>query len=175
MKSSRQKTIDIVISVAAAILLWIYVINIVNPPTSAVIRQVPITLTGEERLNESGRALSHAEGYVTDVEVSGPRNDIKNISASDIKLAVDVSNLAEGVNAVTVSSELPSGIKMEEMTNGTVNITVERYVTVDKPVEVVFSGTEEGQEAMILSTSLSQIAVSGASSIVSSVSSVRVS
>ena len=64
---------------------------------------------------------------------------------------------------------------MEEMTNGTVNITVERYVTVDKPVEVVFSGTEEGQEAMILSTSLSQIAVSGASSIVSSVSSVRVS
>ena len=171
---SNQKRFDIIISIVGAVILWIYVINIVNPPTTATFRNIPVTITGEESLISSGRALVHSGDYYTNIDVSGARNDIKNLTEKDIKLTADVSNLAQGVSSVAITASLPSGIKVENIENSTVNLTIEDYVTVDKPVEIVFSGAEEGQEATILSTSLSQIGVSGAQSVVASVAAVRV-
>ena len=174
-KKNNQKRIDIIISIAAAILLWIYVINIVDPPTKATLRNVPIAITGEEKLNNSGRALALKEDYTATVDVSGSRNDIKKITESDISLSIDVSNLAAGSNSVTVNAVMPTGIKLDEIQNKTVTVNVEEYVTVAKPVEVELSGADSGEEATILKSSLTQIGVSGAESVVAKVAHVKVS
>ncbi|MBQ9890930.1 MAG: hypothetical protein IJM39_05910 [Firmicutes bacterium] len=174
-KKHNQKRIDIIISIVVAVILWIYVINIVNPPTSATFRNVPVTITGEEQLNSSGRALAIKEAYTATVDVSGSRNDMKKISGTDIALSIDVSNLAAGSNSVTVNAVMPTGIKLENIENKTVTVNVEEYVTEAKPVEVVLSGAGSGEEATILRSSLTQIGVSGAQSVVDKVAHVRVS
>ena len=174
-KKHNQKRIDIIISIVVAVILWIYVINIVNPPTSATFRNVPVTITGEEQLNSSGRALAIKEAYTATVDVSGSRNDMKKISGTDIALSIDVSNLAAGSNSVTVNAVMPTGIKLENIENKTVTVNVEEYVTEAKPVEVVLSGAGSGEEATILKSSLTQIGVSGAQSVVDKVAHVRVS
>ena len=174
-KKHNQKRIDIIISIVVAVILWIYVINIVNPPTSATFRNVPVTITGEEQLNSSGRALAIKEAYTATVDVYGSRNDMKKISGTDIALSIDVSNLAAGSNSVTVNAVMPTGIKLENIENKTVTVNVEEYVTEAKPVEVVLSGAGSGEEATILRSSLTQIGVSGAQSVVDKVAHVRVS
>ena len=170
----HQKRIDIVVSIVAAILLWIYVITIVNPPVESIVKDVPVQITGQEALESSGYALAHAEGYTANVVISGPRNDIGSVKASDIIVTADVSSLTEGANSVPLTAVTPSGISLVEIQNSTVNITVDKYVTVSRPVEVVLSGAKDGQEATLMSTSLSQVDVSGAASLVGTVATVRV-
>ena len=56
-KTRHQKALDIAVSVIAAIVIWIVVITEVNPPTTATIRDIPVTINGAERLEERGLAL----------------------------------------------------------------------------------------------------------------------
>lgn len=174
-KKHDQKRFDIIISIVVAVILWIYVINISNPLTSATFRNIPVSITGEEQLNSNGRALAIKEAYTVTVDVSGYRNDIKKITEADIALSIDVSNLAAGSNSVTVNAVMPAGIKLDNIDSKTVTVNVEEYVTESKPVEIVLSGAGSGEEATIIKSSLTQIGVSGAESIVQKVAQVRVS
>ncbi len=174
-KKHDQKRFDIIISIVVAVILWIYVINIANPLTSATFRNIPVSITGEEQLNSNGRALAIKEAYTVTVDISGYRNDIKKITEADIALSIDVSNLAAGSNSVTVNAVMPAGIKLDNIDSKTVTVNVEEYVTESKPVEIVLSGAGSGEEATIIKSSLTQIGVSGAESIVQKVAQVRVS
>ena len=169
----RQKRIDIIVSIVAAVLLWIYVINIANPTVTATVRDVPVTINGQETLNNRGYALAVTEGFSTNVTISGPRNDVNKVKAEDITLIADVSALSEGIQAVDLRAVMPSNINLESLQETSINVPIEEYVTVPKPVDVIFSGAKDGQEAAILGLSLSQVEVSGASSVVSAISFVR--
>jgi YbbR domain-containing protein len=70
---------------------------------------------------------------------------------------------------------MPAGIKLDNIDSKTVTVNVEEYVTESKPVEIVLSGAGSGEEATIIKSSLTQIGVSGAESIVQKVAQVRVS
>ena len=169
----NQKTIDIVISVVGAILLWIYVINIVNPTVSTVIRDVPINISGAATLVERGKALASSESYSTNVTISGPRNEVNKITADDISLLADVSYLSTGRQTVEIRADLPTHITLESIQDSTVSVVIEDYVTAPKPVDIVLSGEDSGEEISIISVSLSQVDVSGAASAVAKVAALR--
>lgn len=170
----NQKRIDIAVSVVAAILLWIYIINIVNPLTDTVVRDVPVQLEGASSLQERGYAIANTSFDSLDVYISGTRNEIKKVGSSDIVVKADVSNLSTGSSNVTLVFTAPPGVTVDSLESSTITVNVENYVTVSKPVEIIFEGAGSGQEATVISTSLSQIDVSGAESTVATVDSVRV-
>ena len=170
----NQKRIDIAVSVVAAILLWIYIISIVNPLSDTVIRDVPVQLEGAASLQERGYAISGTSFEKLDVYISGTRNEIKKITSSDIVIKADVSNLSAGSSNVTLVYSAPTDITVDSLESSTITINVENYVTVSKPVEVILEGAGSGQEVTIISTTLSQVDVSGAESIVASVDAIRV-
>ncbi len=169
----NQKRIDIVISVIGAILLWIYVINIVNPTVTTVIRDVPVSIGGAATLVERGRALASNETYSTDVTISGPRNEVNKVTAGDITLVADVSYLSTGRQSVEVRAEMPPHITLSSLANSTIEVLIEDYITAPKPVEIVLSGAASGQEININAVSLSQVDVSGAASAVAKVAALR--
>ena len=151
----HQKAVDIAVSIIAAIILWTYVITEVNPPTNATIRDIPVSISGIERLEERGLAMSSVSDFTLD-------------------MAVIVGNSSEGANEISVTYTVPQGISVDGIESSTITVNVEQLVTVSKPVEVVLEGAGTGQEIQILSQSLTQVDVSGAESLVSSVASVRV-
>ena len=171
----NQKRIDIIISVIAAILLWLYVINIANPTVTTTVRDVPVTIGGEATLIERGRALAETVSFSTNVTLSGPRNEVNKIKAEDISLIADVSYLSTGRQAVEIKSELPQNISLKELQYSTVDVVVEEYVTAPKPIDIVLSGEESGEEITLLNVSLNQVDVSGAASIVAKVNCVKAS
>ena len=170
-----RKQIDIIISVAAAILLWFYVINIANPPVQVTLRDIPVTVTGEEELAKNKLAPVTTEGYTATVTVSGPRNVVNKIRPEDVKLSADISDLTLGTGTVQIASAAPSGITVEEIQNPGIEVVVEELATVSKPVEVVLSGATAGREATLLTSTLTQVEVSGAVSRLAQVAAVKVS
>lgn len=170
-----RKQIDIIISIAAAILLWFYVINIANPPVQVTLRDIPVTVTGEEELAKNKLAPVTTEGYKATVTVSGPRNVVNKVKPEDVKLSADISELTLGTGTAQIASAVPSGITVEEIQNPGIDVVVEELATVSKPVEVVISGAAEGREATLLSSTLTQVEVSGATSRLAQVTAVKVS
>ena len=170
-----RKQIDIIISVAAAILLWFYVINIANPPVQVTLRDIPVTVTGEEELAKNKLAPVTTEGYTATVTVSGPRNVVNKIKPEDVKLSADISDLTLGTGTVQIASVAPSGTTVEEIQNPGIEVVVEELATVSKPVEVVLSGATAGREATLLTSTLTQVEVSGAVSRLAQVAAVKVS
>ena len=169
-----RKRIDIIISIAAAILLWFYVINIANPPVQVTLRDIPVTVTGEEELAKNKLAPVTTEGYTAVVTVSGPRNVVNKVKAEDVKLSADISELTLGVGTAQIASAVPSGITVAEIQSPAIEVVVEELATVSKPVEVVLTGSAEGREATLLTSTLTQVEVSGATSKLAQVAAVKV-
>ena len=171
----NQKRIDLIVSVVAAIVLWFYVVYIVNPPVQTVLRDLPVNITGTEALEEKGLAPAFSQEHSATIIISGPRNSLNKIKAEDVILTVDVSELEEGTSPVEVRAELPQGISLVSIANATVDVDIEDLVSVSKPVDVTLTGGRDGREPTVLSSSLTQVEVSGAATQVDKVASIKVS
>ena len=171
----KLRRIDLAVSIIAAIALWFYVVNILNPPITVQFRDVPIAITGEADLESFGLALREGTELKTTVSVKGPRNVVNGVRTEDIILTVDVSALEKGQAIAPVHAQLPSGVSLGELQSPNVELTVEELVSVSKPVTVVLTGSSEGREATLLPGTLTQMVVTGASSQVALVDSVLVS
>ena len=171
---SKTKIIDIAVAVIAAICLWAYVINIVNPPTTEVFRDIPVVLKGSEVLKYNHLAISGEGDYTVDVVLGGSRLDLNGISAEDIYAEADLSSLKIGQNYITVSAKCPDVATINEIRSQKIQVYVEELVVQDKPLNIQFVQSMEGYEPTILKNDSEVVAVSGAKSFVDSVAEVRV-
>ena len=122
-----------IISLLFAFLLWAYVLTIENPEYTKIVRDVEITMTGEEALLDKGYMLVSREIGTTDVTVLCQIGKHSELDASRINCSVDLSsrtiNLSEDEDSrvfpLTVTTTLQSGY-------GTV--TAVEYSTVDVEV-----------------------------------------
>ena len=141
-----RKKLDIAISIIAAIVLWFYVINIENPITNTVIRDVPINMEGTVELQERGYAVSSASAETLDINIQGTRNEVLRVSAADISVRTNVSGLSEGSSSVVISYSVPQGITVTSVETNNVTYNVEKYVTVSKPVDIIMEGASGSRE-----------------------------
>ncbi len=167
----RNKKLDIIIAVVIAIVLWAYIIVIVNPPKSSTVRQVPVGLIGENVLNERGLAIASKQSYTVDVKVSGSRNEILGLSVSDFTAAADVSVLDEGETTMTVVVTGPYSITIDEINLQKIPVRVDALVNVDKPAVINCAESEDGEITVLKAADA--VAVVGAESDVAQVESVE--
>ena len=112
---TKSKTINIIISVLISILLWIYVINVVNPPATETIREIPVQLSGLDSL-EAGHLTIAGDGYYTvDVTVSAPRAELAGISQKDITASASLLGLTAGQNYINVNVSVPDNITLDDV------------------------------------------------------------
>lgn len=164
-----------IISLLAAIILWMYVMGEVDPETSATIYDIPVNLTGTDTLAEYGMAVALDEEYTITAVVSGKRSDVNLTKRNGLTATVDVAECENGENIERITVNLPSGISLESVSEATMDITVEELVSETKPVEVKFADAESSSEAVqqevprVLGYSPDEITVSGAKSSVDKV------
>ncbi|MCQ2553145.1 MAG: hypothetical protein MJ150_02450 [Clostridia bacterium] len=159
----RKKTFDIIISFLIAIVLWFYVINIVNPQKDQVIRMVPVNVSGVEALEDRGFAIAGDLKYTVNLSVIGARNDLAKLTAADFEATADVASLNKGNTYITVKVAGPRGIVIEDINTELIPVLVEDYVTESKPVRIAFSDEADGHEITITKFTDS-VNVSGAKS-----------
>ena len=168
-----------IIALLFAFLLWGYVLTIENPIYPKIVRNVEITMIGEESLGERGLMLVSRDLGTADVTVQCAIGKHSELDANRISCVVDLSNrrlnLTEDEDsktiALTVQTTLESGYgTITSVSNGTVNVEVARISTRSSlPVAVEYTGALPSGFQVSVRDRLT-ISVSGMKSLVEKIS-----
>ena len=143
----KSKIGPLLLSVMLAIGLWMYVITTVSPNSKTTISNVDVDFEGESWLLEN-RNLMITDGMDTtvDLELSGNRSDLNKLNRSNVTLKVDLTKIYEaGETELSFTpgypSEVsPSAITVESRNPASIKLTVEKRLSREIPVNVVFTG-----------------------------------
>ena len=91
----NTKAVHLVICIFCAFFLWIYVSYVVSPEITLTITNIPVTVTGEDKLNKEGFSAKLTSDNKVDVKVTAKRSQFKSISTKNARATVDVSSLTE--------------------------------------------------------------------------------
>lgn len=144
----KNKIWSMLLSLLAAVILWTYVVTTVSPNSKATITRIPVVFEGESWLLEN-RNLMITDGLdaTVELEVSGNRSDLAKLNSSNITLKVDLTKVYEtGTTNLTYTTNFPSdvpygSITVERRQPAGVTLQVEKRLTREIPVNVVFTGS----------------------------------
>ena len=174
MERSRVRLLDIFFSIFIAIGLWAYVINVVNPPMSVTIRDVPVQVLGLESIQATRLTIAGDGVYTCDVTVNASRSEVSGVTADDLSASINLTGLSAGQNYVNVRVTAPSNITVEDIRSEKIQVYIDELVTEQKPVNIVHADIEGDYEVTITAQETDSVLVTGAKSLVSMISEVRV-
>lgn len=143
----KNKVWAFLLSIVLAAMLWMYVITTVSPGFSDTVWDVPVVFEGETWLLET-RNLMITDGLdaTVDLKVSGNRSDVAKLNRSNVTVKVDLTKIYEAGTAnltytIAYPSDVPVGAITEENRNpAAIRLTVEKRLTREIPVRVIFAG-----------------------------------
>ena len=172
----KSKITSILLSLAIALGLWLYVITTISPGYVDTISGIPVIFEGETALKEKGLMITSENNTTVSLKLSGNRSDVTKLDKSNITVKVDLTKIYDpGEHQLTYSysypSDIPQGaITVESKDPGLISVTVEKKDTKYVPVNVVYTGSvQEGflddrEEAVL---DYPEVKVEGPSSVVS--------
>ncbi len=169
----QNKKIVMLLSIVLALIMWIYVIEDVNPVVTNTIENVKVRILNEEALTQRGLALVGDGDYEIDIKVEGKRSDLVKLEESEIVATADVFGYSIGQNSIPVSIKVPDNIDIISQNNYKLQIEIEELISLYKDIDINFIGEiKEGQEPIVYENSPWEVEVKGAKSKVSKVVSV---
>lgn len=143
----KSKILSLLLSVFIAFGLWLYVITVVSPNSTDTIGDVPVTMVGESALEERNLIITATSSTNVDLTLTGNRSDLVEVNASNITLTADLTRIYDpGIHRLEYSISWPGSVAdnaftVENKYPAYVTITVEKKVTKEIPVEIVWNGS----------------------------------
>ncbi len=144
----KNKIISFLISLVIAFGLWLYVITYVSPGSEETYYDIPVVFDGETLLNERGLMVTDISSQSVNVTLSGNRSDLAKVNRSNITVKASLSSIYEPGNRLqlnyTVSwpGDLANNAFVTQSKNpANIYVTVERRVTKEVPVEILWIGS----------------------------------
>ena len=154
----RNKLYSILLSLAVAFGLWLYVVNTVSQEDDRTYYNVPVVMEGESILNEDNLMITSRSTSSVSVHLSGGRGELNKITNSNgLTARVDLSKIKEAGEDIplTYTVVYPSNVNSSALTEESRN---PQYVYVDvdyrrtKEIPVVVSWTGTRSENYIYDT-----------------------
>ena len=145
-KKNKWSGRNLIISIAAAIAVWVSVVYTINPDISVTVTPSKIRIIGEQELRNRGMVWADKSKLPEfPIKISGKRSDL--IDALDqIKVELDVSEVTfEGEGTITPVITIPNNITLEKQRFGDLEITTERVQEKNIPVKIRQMGTLKDQ------------------------------
>ncbi|WP_099469152.1 CdaR family protein [Konateibacter massiliensis] len=167
-----------IISILFAIILWLVVVNIIDPVESKSFNNIQVTVENESIIKDQGKVYDIIDNSdVIGITVKGRRSALSKMKASDFQAVAD---MAEMIVIDTVPIEVTAvknSDKIKEITpkTRTLKISVEDSATKQFAISTSISGTlEEGYAVGDITVNPSVLKVTGAASVVNKISRVAV-
>lgn len=177
----KNKFVVALASIVFALLLWTYVITVVNPESEETYHNIPVIFEGEALMAERNLMVVDGLQQSITMTLSGNRSDLNNLKSSDITIKVDLSKVSEaGDLRLSYTYSFPGNIAANALEAlhrpDHIEVTVERRLTKELDINVVFEGKvaddyiayKDGMEL-----SQSRITVTGPESVVSRIAEAR--
>ena len=162
-QQSKINKFNILIAIIISFVAWVFVVYNYAPMKNVVYRNVPITYVGELDLVQNGLGIESALTDTVDVTLNINRKNFNNISVDDILAEVDVGNVVEGSNGLSISITPPDGASLESISTSTVTIEVASGANKDVEMTAVYDNASDASlEPVTSEMSYEKVSVLGA-------------
>lgn len=144
----NRKVFNIILAIILAVGVWLYVINVENPTGTVPIRDIPVSLVGEDSLAERGLMVTDQSQDSVSLKLSGRRKTLMKLNRKNLTLELDVSTItSEGEHTLSCRASFPNNVGTDNVSVSDwedlrVTVTVEKQETKEIPVRGEFIGTE---------------------------------
>lgn len=172
--AKKNEIIVKITCVIAAFVLWLYISNTENPSMDYVIKNVPVTLVNDERLQESDLALLPNQDLTVSLSVKGTLAEVYSSKKDQFNVVADLSYYAlkKGENKIPVIlKSFPNNIQILNKDNLYITLYLDDVVEKTVPVKVSLSTkVKDGFEDFSAVAKPDSVVVSGAATYVDKVS-----
>lgn len=163
--------LSLVISILISIIAWFYVVYNINPTMSRTYRDIPVTILGEDVLEENNLAVAFLDNEYIDIKLRAKRNILDKIENNSIAVSVDVSEAGKGDNKIAISIIPPSGTVLSKQSAKSVTVKVDSLKKRNLKIKTSVSGKLPSDEELDL-TDIEEktVEVKGAKSLVDTAS-----
>ena len=165
IKDSTLKAISLVV----AVLLWFYVILIVDPSVDISVKDIPLRYANQSILEDRGLSLVADPDATVELKIRGSRKKIANIDNKNIYATVDLANMTKvGTFTIPISISIP--YEYEEIVSKKPNnatVVIDKIVTTERKIKIDTEGSvANGYIAGTPEASVATVTLKGASTLV---------
>jgi YbbR domain-containing protein len=166
---TKNQLVRFGVSFLLATLLWGWVTQLQDPLTNTKFNNIPIVVNG---LSDSLILVTTLP--TASVTMSGPESKVDPIRGSDISVSLNLNDISgPGNYRVKVSVSKPAGVEARSLEPKEVQIQVEEHINKVFPLDTSPSLPDDDPRQIVsISPSVSQVTVSGPSSLVNRVANV---
>ncbi len=131
------------LAILIAVVLWIYVVSVVDPVSERTISDIMPTYVGsEELLNTANLIVGNKADNLVDVRIKGTRQALAAVDEANVKVEVDISKTREaGTYELAYKVILPSGdVSVVNRDPDRLTVKMDKIVTATVPIRVAFEG-----------------------------------
>ena len=165
-----------IISFVIAILLWIYVILVIDPSINTSINNIQVRYSNQALLEERGLVIVEGDELKISLKVKGSRNAIANIDKKSIYAVADLADVTKaGKHILPVIVDIPYGeVEIVSQDPANANIMVDSITSEDREIEIKTKGAvADGYVAGKPSLATSKVTLTGPSMLIAKVKGVQ--
>lgn len=157
------------ISLLSAIVLWMYVMAVVDPEETKLFEDIPVSITNLNDLSDKDLVIYPDTEVTTSVYVTGKLSTIQKMSKEDISVYGQINNPIEGKNEIYLKIT-PAQRVTYEFKNSIAIVNLEKIITENKKIEVEVTGNiKQDIDTINLENNNEEVEVSGPRSLVEKV------
>ena len=143
----KSKVLRFLLSLVIAFGIWLFVVSVVSPESETTIQGIPVILDGENILADRDLIIVSDKNFTVDLKLFGNRVDLKKLSASNITLRADLSQITTpGEHNIRYSIVYPASIEdgnvdALERNPQHITLTIAERGWKDVPVKVKYTGS----------------------------------
>lgn len=158
-----------IISLLSAIVLWMYVMAIVDPEETKLFENIPVTITNKNELNEKDLIIYPEKDLTTNIYVTGKLSNLKKITKDDINVYGQIDNPIEGSNEIYLKVSTSQRVNYD-FKNPVMIVTLEKIINEEKSIKVNITGSGKNNvDNILLEDNIDKVSVFGPRSLVNEV------
>lgn len=135
----KENTKIKLISLLSALVLWMYVMAIVDPEETKLFEGIPVSITNMDELSNNDFVIYPEVDLTTDIYVTGKLSALQSISKDDIRVYTTINDPKKGNNGVYLRASISKGLAYEFKPDIIV-IPLEKVVEEKRSIDVVVEG-----------------------------------
>lgn len=144
----KNKIYSVILSVAIAFGLWLYVVSNVTSETDITFEGIPVVREGETILTERNLMVTNMSANTVSINLAGSRDVLSRIDKSNTSVKIDMSKITEPGEkiAMNYTPSFPadvsaSDLDIREKSPSIIYVDVDYRRSYDIPVQVKWTGT----------------------------------
>ncbi|MBO3443049.1 CdaR family protein [Clostridium sp. CCUG 7971] len=133
------------ISLLSAVVLWMYVMAVVDPEETKVFEDIPVQINNMNQLADKDLVIYPEVDLTADIAITGKLSSIQKLSRNDIHIYGQINKVegsnstGEGTNQIYLKASVPGKVT-HEFKSGVLVVNLEKVVKEKRAIEVNLEG-----------------------------------